>query len=235
MKMSVLPSGAQETQRAQALARQLNLPCVTTVNQSCQLYLVVTPERLELHCYQNQKPLKLAVDFLKGPLAYRRLHGGGMRQLLARAVGVKGGVKPTVIDATAGLGRDAFILASLGCRVTMIERSGVIAALVADGLQRLNAAGVDTALDLIVANAIDYLPKMSAPDVIYLDPMFPARTKSALVKKEMRIISHVVGKDLDATHLLEIALKTAKKRVVVKRPRLAKALGDIPPQLLSRR
>lgn len=137
-----------------------------------------------------------------------------------------------MVDATAGLGRDAFILASLGARVTMIERSPVLAALLEDGLRRLEA---DTALSALVqlrlvhANAIAWLQQQATdpahrPQVVYLDPMYPHRSKSALVKKEMRALRALVGDDDDAAQLLQAARQCALQRVVVKRPKGAPLL-----------
>jgi 16S rRNA (guanine1516-N2)-methyltransferase len=66
---------------------------------------------------------EIFIDFASAANTYRRLHGGGNGQPLARAIGLKTyGLPLVVIDATAGLGQDSFVLASLGCHVTMIER-----------------------------------------------------------------------------------------------------------------
>ncbi len=151
--------------------------------------------------------------------------------MIAKAVGIQPGVRPTVVDATAGLGRDAFVLATLGCNVTMIERQPLIAVLLEDGFAR---AREDAVIALIVArmslrvgDAIRILRTWNdeAPQVIYLDPMFPHRDKSALVKKEMRLFRPLVGDDQDADELLEAALALASHRVVVKRPRKAPAIA----------
>lgn len=167
------------------------------------------------------------IDFAHGQLAHRRQFGGGRGQPLARAVGLKGGANPTVIDATAGMGRDAFVLASLGASVTLIERSPILAALLEDALSRAASElepSIPARMKLINANAIPWLQACAeeqCPDVIYLDPMYPHRSKSALVKKEMRILRALVGDDEDAGELLQVALMCAKKRVVVKRPKTA--------------
>jgi 16S rRNA (guanine1516-N2)-methyltransferase len=133
-----------------------------------------------------------------------------------------------VLDATAGLGRDGFVLASLGCCVQCIERSAIIAALLQDGIDRLKLSET-IKMSLIVADANDYmrhLPEAEYPDVVYLDPMYPVRTKSALVKKELRILRDIVGEDQDSNQLLHSALRIAKKRVVVKRPLPAPLLDN---------
>jgi 16S rRNA (guanine1516-N2)-methyltransferase len=98
--------------------------------------LVLTPERLELRKRDEPKLGAIYVDFISGTMAHRRRFGGGRGEAVAKAVGIKGSYRPNVVDATAGLGRDAFVLASLGCRVRMLERNPVVAALLDDGLQR---------------------------------------------------------------------------------------------------
>ncbi len=155
--------------------------------------------------------------------------------MIAKAVGIQSGVRPVVVDATAGLGRDAFVLARLGCALTLIERQPLISALLEDGLQRAQAdrevGPIVARMRLIGGNAIDVLRtwECEPPQVIYLDPMFPVRDKSSLVKKEMRLFRPLAGDDGDAPALLEVALALASHRVVVKRPRKAAAIAGKPP------
>lgn len=182
-----------------------------------------------------QAPGAVRVDFVEGAVAHRRLFGGGTGQMIAKAVGVQPGVRPHVLDATAGLGRDAFVLASLGCTMTLIERQPLIAALLEDGLARARqsaeVAPIAAQMRLLQGNAIELLSAWTdeAPQVIYLDPMFPHRDKSALVKKEMRLFRPLVGDDLDAPALLAAALALASHRVVVKRPRKAPCIEGAKP------
>ncbi|MDH3394254.1 MAG: class I SAM-dependent methyltransferase, partial [Desulfobulbaceae bacterium] len=178
------------------------------------------------------------VDFISGALAFRRKHGGGRKQDLGRAAGLKGNRCPTVIDATGGLARDAFILAALGCKVTLIERSPVIGALVEDGLKRAatdpEVAAIVNRLQLLIGDStllLNQITEEERPEVIYLDPMYPHRSKSALVKKEMRILRMLVGDDPDAPKLLAAALATAKERVVVKRPIKAEPITGPAPNM----
>lgn len=186
----------------------------------------------------NEKMKPLVIDFLSKELNYRYKHGGGTGQLLAKAVGVKSKFRPSVLDVTAGLGIDAVILAKIGCEVLMLERSQVVHALLADGLKRAkaNLEFKKLKLKLKKIDANIYLEKLlqsqkNLPDCIYLDPMYPERKKSALNKKEMRILREVVGDDSDAKELLTQALKCATKRVVVKRPRLAPTITEFEPTL----
>ncbi|MXP60855.1 16S rRNA (guanine(1516)-N(2))-methyltransferase RsmJ [Pantoea sp. Taur] len=198
--------------------------------------LVLTPERLELRKLDEPKLGGIFVDFVTGAMAHRRKFGGGRGEAVAKAVGIKGGYLPDVIDATAGLGRDAFVLAALGCRVRMLERHPVVAALLDDGLRRgYEDAEIGgwlrerlTLLHVVSQQALsDITP---APDVVYLDPMYPHRQKSAMVKKEMRVFQSLVGPDEDADALLEPARRLAKKRIVVKRPDYAPPLAGIATQ-----
>lgn len=187
------------------------------------------------------KPLR--VDFAEGRAAHRRRFGGGRGQLIARACGLASGVTPRVVDATAGLGRDAFVLASLGAEVLLIERVSAIHALLEDGLARAardpETADIVARMRLVHGDAARDLATLVAagavpPQVIHLDPMFPHREKSALVKKEMRLFRELAGDDDDAPRLLEAALDVATHRVVVKRPRKAPPIaGPLPKHVVE--
>jgi 16S rRNA (guanine1516-N2)-methyltransferase len=198
--------------------------------------LVRTPTHLELRKRDEPKLGGIFVDFVAGAMAHRRKFGGGRGEAVAKAVGIKGSYLPEVVDATAGLGRDAFVLASVGCRVRMLERNPVVAALLEDGLQRGYADAevgqwLRDRLTLIHASSLSGLADITPrPQVVYLDPMFPHKQKSALVKKEMRVFQSLVGPDLDADGLLEPARQLAIKRVVVKRPDYAPPLAGVATQ-----
>ena len=191
--------------------------------------------RLQLRKTDDPQLGPVYVDFLAATLEYRRKFGGGRSEAIAKAVGIKKGVTLNVVDVTAGLGRDAFILASLGCRVHMIERVEMIAALLEDGLERAAedpqiGEWVRKRLSLSHQDSIKSFKTLPfVPDVIYLDPMFPPKTKSALSKKEMEVFKLLVGPDEDADELLDVALGHAKNRVVVKRPSHAGFLADRKP------
>lgn len=176
----------------------------------------------------------VVVDFLHGKTGFRAQRY--THEMIVKAVAGRSKEPLSVVDATAGLGRDGFLLAAAGFSVTLIERHPAIACLLADGLYRAaqdsEMAAICGRIQLQVGSAHDILAQMAnsaRPDVIYLDPMFPERQKSALVKKEMRIFREVVGEDDDATALLDIALQVALKRVVVKRPRKADTIGSRKP------
>jgi 16S rRNA (guanine1516-N2)-methyltransferase len=143
---------------------------------------------------------------------------------------------PRVLDATAGLGRDAAVLAALGCQVLALERHPVIHALLEDALRRLAAAPEAAArfagsLQLEGADAVDFLTagRGAGFDCILLDPMHPEREKSALVKQPMRLFRDLVGADADAGRLLAAALGAGVPRIAVKRPARAAPLSGPPP------
>jgi 16S rRNA (guanine1516-N2)-methyltransferase len=190
---------------------------------------------LELCKLDEPKLGAIKVDFVEGAVAHRRKFGGGRGQDIAKAVGLKHGFTPHVLDATAGLGRDAFVLAGLGCKLTLLERMPVVAALLDDGIERakLNHEVADIAnnMQLFHGTSLEEVDLSVAPDVVYLDPMYPHREKSAAVKKEMRIFQSLVGEDLDADDLLAPALALAKYRVVVKRPSYAPPLANKKPSM----
>jgi len=218
------------------LAARLGVAVCAPDATDAQLQLVQTPERLELRQTGKRAPGPVYVDFVSGKAAHRRRFGGGRGQPLAKAVGLKKGVTPRVLDGTAGLGRDAFVLAALGCEVILVERSSIIAALLSDGLQRAighpEVEAIARRMQWVHADAIAYLRSLSGaqrPDVVYLDPMYPHRDKSALVKKEMRLFREIVGDDPDTAELLAAARYCAIARVVVKRPARAEFLGGQPP------
>lgn len=203
------------------------------------LRLIQGDEGLALVGNEDRYGKPLSVDFTAGKAAHRRRFGGGRGQLVAKACGLSKGVSPSIVDATAGLGRDAFVLASLGAQVLLIERVAAIAALLEDGLKRAlkHSETADIAARMMLAHgdAAQSLAQLVAsacftPQVIHLDPMFPHREKSALVKKEMRLFRELAGDDNDASRLLEAALDVATHRVVVKRPRKAPPIAGPAPQ-----
>ncbi|MDD1783530.1 class I SAM-dependent methyltransferase [Enterovibrio sp. ZSDZ35] len=211
-----------------------------THDENATFALVLTDSQLELRKRDEPKLGAVYVDLIGGAVGHRRKFGGGKGQSIAKAVGLNKGATPSVLDATAGLGRDAFVLASLGCRVQMVERNPVVAALLDDGLERAKldpeiGHWVSERMSMVHASSHDALAKLvddgevARPDVVYLDPMYPHKKKSALVKKEMRVFQSLVGADLDADGLFEPAYALASKRVVVKRPDYAEFLAGKTP------
>ncbi len=173
-----------------------------------------------------------SISFTDAAFRHRLTHGGGRGLALAKALGLTKGRTPDIVDATAGLGRDGFLLAHLGAKVTLIERAAPIHAALQRALDAARAADPLLAepasrITLLMDDAITLLPDL-APETVYIDPMHPARTKSALVKQPMRDLRQIVGEDPDAGQLIRSALGCAQKRVAVKWPRLATLPDDLP-------
>lgn len=241
MQLSLRCDDPQREPELTEIAKRWNL-----THQDDSLFaLVLTDERLELRKTDEPKLGAIYVDLAGGAVAHRRKFGGGKGQSIAKAAGLNKGATPTVLDATAGLGRDAFVLASLGCHVQMVERNPVVAALLDDGLSRAKqdpeiGGWISERMSLLHASSHDALQQLMQqtdfiqPDVVYLDPMYPHpenKKKSALVKKEMRVFQSLVGADNDADDLLDPALTLATKRVVVKRPDYAPWLNNQKPSM----
>ena len=175
--------------------------------------------------------IMLKCSFIEGPILHRLKYGKGRGQNLAKAVGFKFNKNRTIIDATAGLGYDAFILASLGANVTLIERSEKIYDLLKDAISEAKLYGGEISkivnrMDLLFGDSKDILPNI-APEVVLIDTMYKERKKSALVKSDMRLVREVVGSDSDHVELINVALNNASKRVVIKQPRYAETLDNI--------
>ena len=173
----------------------------------------------------------LKCSFIEGPILHRLKYGKGRGQNLAKAVGMKFNKNRNIIDATAGLGYDSFILASLGAKVTLIERSQKIHELLQNGIDEGISFGgeiekIIKRMELLFGDSKDILPKLT-PEVIMIDTMYKDRKKSALVKNNMRLVREIVGPDSDYIELLKVALNCAKNRVVLKQPRYAEPIKEI--------
>ena len=176
--------------------------------------------------------MELALDFADDLPRLRR--GAVERELLVRAARVRGVDHPLAVDATAGLGQDALLLAAAGFRVMLFERNPVMAALLRDALER--AAEHPALADIVARMTLsegDGIAGLAAlpeqPDVVYLDPMFPARRKSAAVKKKFQLLHHLERPCEDADDLLRAALAARPRKVVVKRPVKGPHLADVKP------
>ncbi|MCP4414570.1 MAG: class I SAM-dependent methyltransferase, partial [Gammaproteobacteria bacterium] len=188
------PSDQQFTQRAKALAEQLSLPVIeTNESNDYQFSLFFENGILKLLDNTDQGAGPVWVDFTQGKSAYRQKHQGKGKLPISKACGIKHGNRPSIIDATAGLGQDAFVLAGLGCDVICIEQHPVVAVLLEDGLARGRESDqwtqeIVSRMTLLKGRAEKLLLTNTA-EVIYLDPMFPHQQnkKQAKVKKGMHL------------------------------------------------
>lgn len=224
------------------LIAELNCPEAKRLSAALGLQLVDKSEsELALHYSEGvlsltfpcSKQGDISVNFESGASEFRRLHGGGFGQPVAKATGISAKLNLTVLDLTAGLGRDAFVLASLGAKVYLVERNPIVWALLDNGLSRAQNSASDVSaiarnMQLISADSLT-ASKLPKADVVFVDPMFPERKKAAAVKKEMAAFHQLVGADTDSDGLLSIAMSLAGCRVVVKRPKNAPYLSDKTP------
>lgn len=222
---------ADVVERLERLGRQLGAPVQTGSGTDGDLWVVGDARGIGLRPPGAQRARVLRVDLVTGPIGHLRRTGRLQADRpLFRAVGARGDAA-NIVDATAGLGRDAFLLAARGFHVTAVERSPVLATLLEDGLARAarhpsTARQIGGRLRVVHADARDWLralPEANTPDVVYLDPMYPLRKSSALTGIEMRILRELVGDDEDATDLYEVARQVSRGRIVVKR------MSDAPP------
>lgn len=247
--VSVICQHADLLERARSLAATLSLPLIDDPFglPAGSWQLRVDASGLSVQQTGPRAPGPVTVDFVAGKMGFRRQRQEATPSLV-KAVGVRSGVQPEVWDVTAGLGQDGFILARYGCRVQLFERNPLVCALLADGLARArevagrgdeNLRGIVERLNLHPGDSIQFLAdpelfksrNIPPPEVVYIDTMFPERSKSAKVKKGMQLFQHLVGEDPDADRLFELALHQALYRVVVKRPRHAPPLGQTEPSL----
>lgn len=182
--------------------------------------------------------MELRADFTR--MLPRLKQGRLQQELLVKAARAKGIERPWAIDATAGFGEDSLLLAAAGFTVDLYEQDCVIAALLQDALER---AADDPALAASVARMRLHagedsiaglrqtveLVELTAPDVVYLDPMFPERTKSAAVKKKFQLLHHLEQPCADEETLVEAALAVHPRKVVIKRPVKGPLLAGVKP------
>lgn len=184
----------------------------------------------------QQEKTKVFADFISKKALKRINELGILKQDISKAIGFNKNKNLSILDCTAGLGKDSFIFASITTKhVMMLERNPISFALLENGLQRLKNFDklqyIAQRMKCLRIDSLDYLTTCENYDVIYLDPMFSGQNqkKSAAVKKEMAFFKQSVGADIDCDDLLPLALKKANKRVVVKRHAKAPYLNNQKP------
>ncbi|CAB0151454.1 Ribosomal RNA small subunit methyltransferase J [Pseudidiomarina piscicola] len=199
-----------------------------------------TPEGLGLVWHQHPQMTPLVIDFLAGKQAHRALRATTKEEAIGRACAVNKYPDCAILDATAGLGRDAWVLVNLGATVAMLERHPHVVALLDDALKRLYAEHpkYQQRFHLATCATLD-AARPASYDVVYLDPMYPKgdRKQKAAVKKDMQMFQQLIGSDSDADQLLAPAQRAARHRVVVKRPQHADFLAQQKPdaQVVSKK
>lgn len=241
--VTVLCIDGDSLDRAQGLSDRLEAP-LAVCEPGCSgaafipepglLYLKVSRDGLSL----MRDGMELRPDFAE--MLPRIKQGALQREMLVKAARVKGVEAPRAVDATAGLGEDSLLLAAAGFTVTLCEADPVIAALLEDALARASAhevlGPIVERMHLVAGDSRIALERAGAstgaqPDVVYLDPMFPGRTKSAAVKKKFQLIHGLERptEPLDEESLLQAALAAHPRKVVIKRPVKGPYLAGVKP------
>lgn len=240
----VIPASKSAEQAAEKVAAELGLTLARSYSEArASVALVIDTHEVWLQPLEKPRPGRVIVDFSSPDMRHRRK--SGHNEPLGRAVGVKADRKPRVFDATAGLGRDAFVLADLGCEVELSEASPILYFL----LRRAHEAAllsasekvIQAAKRMTISGGDSTRRSLSKFNTIYLDPMFPERSKSAAVKKDLAAVQTLLaspsisselaqsGSTDRAVELLHWALSQPVERVVVKRPAKSSFLGGIKP------
>ncbi|QFQ32731.1 16S rRNA methyltransferase [Buchnera aphidicola (Aphis fabae)] len=213
--------------RIQKIIKEYNI----NHDENASIALIINNNTLELYHRLTPHEKTIKVDFLSKQNNYRCLKFKKKNEALYKALGIKKNYFPYVIDATAGFGRDAFLIAFWGCYVLMLERHPIIAALLKDGLQRAHESQkignwLKQRLHLMFYDSFKMLEiPILQPDIIYLDPMYPINKKKALPKKNMQFLRNIIKNSDNHENLLNISRKFAKKRIIVKRPSYAQPLS----------
>ncbi|WOJ93562.1 class I SAM-dependent methyltransferase [Congregibacter variabilis] len=246
--MGVVAASLEDRLRATQIAEQFDLPLLDASIRPRDLevgraVLQVIEGVLSVQLTGRAVPGPVTIDFSDKSMANRRR--GGHNELLGKAVGWKQARAPGILDATGGYGRDAFLLADLGCEVTICERDPIMALLFREALSRASAsedqwlASVVERMQLLSRDAIDLeATALKDVEVIYLDPMFPLDRRAAPAK-EMQVLHQLLAfsgaqGDVEDAALLAWARAQDVRRVVVKRPRRAPVIpGAIPGHCLT--
>ncbi|NKB61890.1 MAG: hypothetical protein GKR95_07045 [Gammaproteobacteria bacterium] len=216
--------GPDDDEFCRNIARRLKASVVTSVGAVTSPYAIqVKSNDITLHCLRQPsfKPVSLDFDAPRRPVR---------NDPLIRAIGKNA---RNVIDVTAGWCDDTLNLVYQGYNVTAIEQNDVVMEMLVLAREKAKSSVLKSRLQLVHGNSVDYLVKLTKKVcVVYLDPMYPQKTKSARPRKNMQVLQDLVGHPVNEEQLLLQALGCATQRVVVKRPHVAPPL--IVPQIKSR-
>lgn len=222
-----------------ALQQKLNLALykLDEIDNSIAAFFLKIDERgLALHSTAKSAPGELRVDFSSlGCRASDSL----LKQNLLKAVGARKGKRPKILDATAGLGSDSFLLAYAGCSVVAIELNPIVFALLEEGVLRYKKLGVEeeevvSKLSLQNEDFVSAGTVFTGIQVVYLDPMFPLGAKSAQAKKGMFYLQELVGENTNGAELFDTAIAIASERIVVKRAKKSPLINAVQPNFSFR-
>lgn len=237
----IVVSESSSNVRERALASHLNLELVESRavnNTQVSLYLQYLPEGLSLCEAGKSVAGPTRVDFYDAGLTLRA-SDSIKRQNLIKALGLKKHPKPRVLDAMAGLGKDAFLMASAGCSVQMLEKSLIVHAMLEDGLERLSVGMGATPRFSLAVRCTDFLSCDYIKgdfEIVYLDPMYSLVGRKSRAKKDMDRLHDLVGigNQEQEQSQLEKACGIAERRVIIKRPKNAPDFAAKKPDISYR-
>ncbi len=224
MSLVICTGDGVDYKAAVALSEKVNAPISDSLGED--LTLLLDASGLSLIGYG----LKYQGDFEQ---MVRRVTAGRLHHEMLVHIAKTKQSDPKAIDATAGMGEDAFLLAACGYEVTMYERNPVIVALLQDALKRASANSflkdIIGRMHLIEGNSIELIPTLGKVDLVYLDPMFPARKKSGLINKKLQLIQKLEQPCVDESALFAAAQAVLPQKIIIKRPLKGDCLANVTP------
>ena len=218
-----------------ALQASLKIPLmpIVEIEEAVRFYLYYDEFGLALQSTASQAPGSLRVDFAA---LTRRADDSILQQNLAKAIGARKGKRPTIVDATAGLGSDSFLFAAIGCDVVSIEKNPIVFALLKDGLLRFEQQGsieaeIISRISLQHSDFLEIAKTLDGAQVVYLDPMYPIKNKTAKARKGMSYLQELVGSSLNDNDLMEAAYLVATERIVIKRAKSSPFIDGTEPSM----
>lgn len=216
--------------KAKALAKDLNLEFQssqkihrTSIKNKNAYYLIKGKDMLYLQKGLTRKSNPIFCNFLEWSNAS---YGNSLIKCM------RGLPKDcSVVDATAGFGRDALSLATISGSVLLIERLPWMIALLEDAIESVQHKSLRNLIgkfNLISGDSKDYLlNNHTRVDVIYLDPMFP-NIGNAKAKKNIQALRDLTKED-NSSSLFFIAMELASSRVIVKRHKNSIYINNLKP------
>ena len=226
-----LPKQCHQNYIARLLTDVPAINCQFITRQPSQgFYLAIQDNILQLCLAES--PLMLRVNFLSFSMQ-ARIDQKTKKLDIVKAVTGRAKQPLYVLDMTAGLGQDALTLAGQGHKVTALEQNPYVFILLKQGLLQAKQAGLSKIISNITpifGDAVTVTVSKGMFDVIYLDPMFPVRQKTAKAKKNMQLLKMLISHSTENDFLLfDRALSLNGKKVIVKRPRVAAFLANKMP------